>query len=122
MRRLFDRSRWTDISRRSLSAHEKVRRAFASVRLRTRAALLAVGVAALVAQQAGGAAPLIVDPLPFRGGYLITGDYVVGNVVLDAPAGGFATGTVSISGVPANADILAAFVYGEAISANTPIA
>ena len=33
-------------------------------------------------------------------------------------SGGFTTGTVSISGVPANADILAAFVYGEAISAH----
>ena len=113
---LFERSHRTNISRRSLSAHEKVRRAVAAVRLRTRAALLVVGVAALVAQQAGGAAPLIVDPLPFRGGYLITGDYVVGNVVLSAPSGGFSTGTISISGVPANADILAAFVYGEAIS------
>ena len=41
MRRLFEVSHRTDTSRRSLSAHEKVRRAFSAMRLRTRAAFLA---------------------------------------------------------------------------------
>ena len=80
MRRIFDRSRRTDNSRRSLSAHTKIRRAFAAVRLRTRAAFLAVVIAALFAQQGGRAEYQPAgEALPFRGGYLITGDYVVGN-------------------------------------------
>src|SRR5688500_16747468 len=97
MRRLFERSR------------------------RMKAAFLAVGIAALFAQSGGRAEFLHAgDALPFRGGYLITGNYVVGdfNLVPDSDPL-FKTGTVSISGVPENADIIAAFVYGEAISANT---
>ena len=94
--------------------------AIGSLRVRTRAVLVAVGFAALVAQQSGRAEfQHAGDALPFRGGYLITGDYEVGNFTLAAGDPGFKTGTVSISAVPANADILAAFVYAEAISANT---
>ena len=55
--------------------------------------------------------------LPFSGSYSITGNYVVGSVDL-APqhaSNGLVTGTVSMSGVPANADILAAFLYWETI-------
>ena len=77
MRRLFDRSRRTHVSRRSVSAHEKVRRAGATVRVRMRIAFLVAGLAALVAQQGGRAETLPpgdADALPFRGGYLITGD------------------------------------------------
>ena len=123
MRQIFEDSGRTDASRRSLSAHEKVRRAFAAVKLRTRAALLVVGVAALVAQQGARAdtpIPMPGDALPIQGGYLITGDYVVGDFAVSATEPGFKTLTVSINN-PAltNADITAAFVYGEAISANT---
>src|SRR5688500_1532874 len=57
------------------------------------------------------------DALPFAKSYTVTGDYVVGGV--DLPPGGtsgFATATIPMSGVPANADILAAFLYWETIS------
>ena len=60
------------------------------------------------------------DPLHFFKNYFITGDYVVGGVglrgqgVTDSVSSGitgvttkYATGIISISGVPANADILA---------------
>src|SRR5439155_11261705 len=58
------------------------------------------------------------DTLPFAKSYLLTGNYVVGGVDLqpDPKAGGFVTGKIPISGVPANADILAAFVYWETFS------
>ena len=55
--------------------------------------------------------------LPFSGSYSITGNYAVGSVDL-APqhaSNGLVTGTVSMNGVPANADILAAFLYWETI-------
>ena len=55
--------------------------------------------------------------LPFSGSYSITGNYVVGTVDL-APqhaSNGLVTGTIPMSGVPANAEILAAFLYWETI-------
>src|SRR5258706_10216658 len=58
------------------------------------------------------------DALPFSKSYLVTGNYVVGGVDLVPQSGthGFITGTIPMSGVPANADILAAFLYWETIS------
>ena len=58
------------------------------------------------------------DALPFAKSYSITGNYVVGGVDLAPQPGtsGLVTGTISMSGVPANADILAAFLYWETIS------
>ena len=55
--------------------------------------------------------------LPYAKGYTVTGDYAVGNVDLRPTGGssGFATGTIPMSGVPENADILAAFLYWETI-------
>src|SRR5262245_24170670 len=60
------------------------------------------------------------DALPYTSSFLITGNYVVGGVDLthnQNPAGpdGLVTGTINISGVPANADILAAYMYWETI-------
>jgi hypothetical protein len=86
------------------------------------AALIALTPGIATAQNA--AAPLS-DPLPYSKGYLITGNYVVGGTDLTpqanpADANGFATGTVNISGVPADADVVAAFLYWEEIF--TPIA
>src|SRR5688572_30485542 len=60
------------------------------------------------------------DPLNFAKSYTITGNYVVGGVDL-VPATtstGFLTGTIPMSDVPPNADILAAFLYWETISTN----
>src|SRR5476651_2691364 len=61
------------------------------------------------------------DALPFAKSYTITGNYVVGGVDLGPQPGGngLATGTISMSGVPANADVLAAFLYWETISTQT---
>ena len=58
------------------------------------------------------------DALPFSKGFLVTGNYVVGGVDVDpkTTTNGVVTGTVPMSGVPANADILAAFLYWETIS------
>ena len=59
------------------------------------------------------------DPLPYSKGFLVTGNYVVGGVDLTPQANpavnGLATGTLNISGVPAGADIVAAFLYWEEI-------
>jgi hypothetical protein len=60
------------------------------------------------------------DALPYAKTFLVTGNYAVGSVDL-APAsgsGGFLTGTIPMSGVPANAEVLAAYVYWETISTN----
>jgi len=65
------------------------------------------------------------NPLPYSKGFLVTGDYVVGGVDFTpqanpADANGFATGTISISGVPADADIVGAYVYWEAVFSAVP--
>jgi hypothetical protein len=59
-------------------------------------------------------APVAAQPgdLTFFKNYFVTGDYVVGGVNLRGTGDdGLAEGTISMSGVPANADILAAFLY-----------
>ena len=87
---------------------------------RLAAALLSVGIAALLAQVPGHAQVQAPDALPYSSGYLVTGDYVAGGVdVTSANAvNGFVTGTIPMSGVPANAEILAAFLYWESIYAD----
>ena len=62
-------------------------------------------------------AALAQDALPFTQSYSITGNYVVGGVDLvpQSQANGFVTGTINMSGVPPNADILAAYLYWETI-------
>ena len=67
-------------------------------------------------------------PLNFFNNYFVTGDYVVGGVGLRGlgDASGFATGTISIpdansipaTGVPAGADIVAAFLYWETVESS----
>jgi hypothetical protein len=63
----------------------------------------------------GAAAPN--ESLPFATSYTITGDYEVGGVDLtpSQAVNGFVTGTIPMSGVPANADIVAAFLLWETI-------
>src|SRR5688572_257230 len=60
----------------------------------------------------------VANALPFAKRYTVTGNYVVGGVDLrpQARSNGFVTGAIAMSGVPANADILAAFLYWETIS------
>ena len=53
------------------------------------------------------------DALQYTKNYFVTGDYKVAGVGLRGKGGadGFATGTLTLSGVPAGADIVAAFLY-----------
>lgn len=80
-------------------------------------ALLSLALLVLVAQQSGRAQGE-VEALSFATSYTVTGNYVVAGVDL-APAsatGGFVTGTIPVSGVPAHAEIVAAFLYWETLS------
>ena len=94
-------------------------RTLASPRLRkiTAAALFVVTLV-LLRTQAGGQGT-VADPLQYAGGFLVTGDYAVGSVDLtnstNPSSGGFSTGTINIIGVPANADVLAAYLFWETI-------
>jgi hypothetical protein len=74
----------------------------------TTAALLAVAIGALVGQTSGQAQ--WSETLPYARGFLITGDYVVG--AMNTATG---AGTIELSGVPADADIVAAYLYWETI-------
>src|SRR6185437_13021402 len=82
---------------------------------------LAVLLTQTVGLAASAAPPVDTDPLAYSKGYLLTGNYAVGSVdVTSASASkGFVTGTIPMSrAVPANADILAAFLYWETVSAD----
>jgi len=61
------------------------------------------------------------DALSFFKNYFVTGDYAVGSVGLRGLGGlsgtpGIARGAISISGVPAKAEIVAAFLYWQVVS------
>ena len=78
------------------------------------AAGLALALAAVFAQSQGNAQ--LSNPLPYSDGFLVTGNYVVGSVdVAGQNVNGFSNGTIHMAGVPANADILAAYLYWETI-------
>ena len=92
---------------------------------RSLAMLLGVGALVLATQPvvrtAPPAAPPVTAPgLPFSKGFLVTGGYAVGSVDLAQHSGGngFLTGTINMSGIPANADILAAYLYWQTIATN----
>src|SRR5262245_37954335 len=57
------------------------------------------------------------DALSYFKNYFVTGDVVIGGVggLRGTGVNGFATGTINISGVPAGADIIAAFLYWETV-------
>ena len=84
-------------------------------------AVALLGLTLLIAQAVGHSQA--GDALPYANGYksyFIPGNYVVGSVDL-APqntVNGALSGEIEISGVPQNADILAAFLYWETISTN----
>src|SRR3954451_6674924 len=93
-----------------------------------RAILLALGGALIIGLSrvpaplhAQGAPP---DALSFFKNYFITGDYVVSGVGLRGRGGlagkpGIAQGQISIAGVPRKAEIVAAFLYWQAVSKDT---
>ena len=81
--------------------------------------LLMVAFVMLIAQTSGKAAP--GDALSYAKGFSGTIDYVVGTVDLTPQANpidqyGFSTGTLSIAGVPHDADIVGAYLYWETIT------
>lgn len=93
----------------------------------TRALLTAAGLA-LGLHLFGNGAPMraqspAAGPLSFFKNHFITGDYVEGGVgLLGQGVDGLATGTIEFAGVPADADILAAYLYWQvATTAGTPI-
>jgi len=82
--------------------------------------LLVCIVLAVLLAQSGGYAQT-VDALPYSGGYLVTGNYVAGFVDLTEQANppdaqGMSTGTIPISNVPPEAEIVGAYLYFEAIT------
>ena len=80
-------------------------------------ALLALGLAALIVQHGSErveALPAPGDALKFFKSHFVTGDYVVGGVGLY----GSGAGNISISGVPPDADIAAAYLYWQVVVPN----
>src|SRR5207237_8976394 len=59
---------------------------------------------------------LAPHPVLYSTGFLVNGDYAVGSVDITSASGFLATATIPMSGVPADADILSAFVYWETIA------
>jgi hypothetical protein len=88
-----------------------------SVRFTRKVVVAFVGLVLIGTSRTGHAQALPGDALPFSKNYLITGNYVVGGVTMRPQSGGngFVTDTIPMTGVPANADILAAFLYWETI-------
>jgi len=81
--------------------------------------LFAIALVLLFSQMGGRADT--ADPLTYGGGFLVTGDYVVGSVDLDdnvnpPDASGLATGILHITGIPADADIVSASLIWESIT------
>src|SRR4029079_19644677 len=75
--------------------------------------LLATALAALFAEVPGHATTIAQNPLPYSKGFLVTGNYVVAGVDLPKTS---ASGTITIGGVPDNADIVGAYLYWESTS------
>src|SRR5262252_1560146 len=75
--------------------------------------ILSLALGALFAQVPGHATTVAQDPLPYSKGYLVTGNYVVAGV--DLPKAN-ASGAITVSGVPDNADIISAYLYWETTS------
>src|SRR5436190_805431 len=85
--------------------------------------LVALVGLAVVAILGSGRTPAAMTgyALPYARSYLLTGGYVANGVDLTeqnnpVDANGFSTGTIHISGVPADADIVAAYMYFETVT------
>src|SRR5688500_8570456 len=85
-------------------------------------ALLFIAIILLFSQPGGYAQTSGYPPLKlFKNYFIAGGDYVVGGVGLRGlgdPSTGLATGTITLSDVPPNADISAAFLYWMTIEPN----
>src|SRR5579872_7202032 len=80
--------------------------------------LLPLGILALLPQFTRAA-----DSLNFFNNWFVTGDYAVAGVGLRGGGagknGGWATGTINVSGVPSNAQPIAAFLYWSTVESST---
>jgi hypothetical protein len=106
---------------------KKVVRRFARLRPKKVAISAFLGlVVGLVVVQLRGQAQT-TDALPYSGGYLVTGNYVVGGVDFTEtvnppdPVTGLSTGTIGITGVPSEASIVGAYLYWEAITLSSDL-
>ena len=73
----------------------------------------------MVAQGSRGSAA--TQPLKFFKNYFVTGDYVVAGVGLwGRGVNGVATGSITIGGVPTDAEVLAAFLYFQVVTSDGP--
>lgn len=85
-----------------------------------RRAILAVVTAILVAQPGSSLLGASTAPLGFFKNYFVTGDYVVAGVGLfGRGVAGRATGAIAVDGVPADVDLVAAFLYWQVIGPKT---
>jgi len=81
-----------------------------------RALLIAI-IPALLLLQGAPTVAQTPDALSFFKNYFITGDYTVGGVGLrNLGVNGIATGSIPVTGVPASADVLAAFLYWQVVT------
>lgn len=98
---------------RTLQTGDPTRRAGTT---RNAATLLAIGALSILMQSGGQA----VATLPYSRSFLVTGDYAVGGVDLREAAhpivNGFSTAPIPMAGVPANADIIAAYLFWETVT------
>ena len=86
---------------------------------RLRTAVACLGVSLLLVQQAGRTEPPPPDALKFFKNYFVTVDYVVAGVGLEGMGvNGIASSSINMTGVPANAEALAAFLYWQVVSAD----
>jgi hypothetical protein len=100
----------------SANAHAPTSTRYSKVAARV--ALLVV-IAMLAAQVPGQTAAPTTDSLKFFKNYFITGGYRVAGVGLAGQGvNGLATGTINMAGVPNGAEILAAFLYAQVVSAS----
>src|SRR5262245_23136297 len=94
---------------------ERVTARSAALRLKrvAQGTVLATALAALFTEVPGHATTVAQNPLPFSKGFLVTGNYVGAGV--DLPKAN-ASGTIMVSGVPPDSDIISAYLYWETTS------
>ena len=87
--------------------------------LRRWAALCSLGFVVLFTQPGQGATA--TDPFTFFTNIVLTGDYIVSGGPTGASQGGFAQTTFAVSGVPAGATAVAAYLYWGAVVAKSDL-
>src|SRR5262245_34458058 len=89
-------------------------------RLRNFTALLALVLLPLLTQTGHGQSSS-PQPMKFFQNYFITGDYKAAGVGLEGKGvNGIATGNLVVSGVPDDAEVVAAFLYWQVVTSDGP--